>query len=173
MAFTINSKGTCVPDKNSLSLFRGVQMEINRFLALKNKRLLTVDGKLGSNTLEAINFIQGLYISDSAHPSVFAQNCSVLSEHAASYAENLRKLAATMNAPVVPAPSSIVRRILNPQPKVDPSTGEISYPPSVATAGLFGVPFWAIALVGAGGGYYYFNKTKGGKKQWKALTKGS
>jgi len=168
--YTISSKGSCIP-KNSkvLFVFQSVQKEANRFLDAQSKPLLICDGKLGSKTLAAINSVKNTFPTSGAL-GVHVSSCTKVADNPATYYNSLNSIANQNRLAIVECPPrSIIQKITEPEPRVQPD-GTVIYP-GVATAGLGGVPYWLIALIG-GGSYYYFYKTKGGKKTLKSLTGG-
>lgn len=155
-AYTV-SKGVCVPTHDTvLFVFKEIQREVNRFLDAANVDLLTVDGKLGPATIAGVN----LAVKGTSLPGV--TSCTQIADAPSTYYNGLKAMADAKKLAIVMDPLSIFRTVSNPQPKVDPS-GNVSYPSS----GLFGIPLWYLALVGVGGGYYYFYKTKSGIKRRK------
>jgi hypothetical protein len=153
--------GVCRPQTfEALDLYKGIQNEANRTLNAQGADLLFVDGRIGDKTRKAINKVLGSSFPD----------CTAIAERATSVFSQLKQLADSRNLGIVAPPENIVRSVVSPPSEFDAETGQVVHP-SLATAGFMGVPLWAIALFGAGG-YYYFKKTKGGKKQWKSLTGG-
>lgn len=151
--------GVCRPQTlEALERYKSIQRETNRVLDTQGKKLLFVDGRIGSSTRNAVNTVLGSNFSD----------CSEIANKANTVLNQLATLARQL--PVVADPDDIVRKVLSPPSSFDVETGQVVNP-SVATASLGGIPLWALALVGVGG-IYYFKKTQGGKKQWKSLTGG-
>lgn len=145
------SSGVCTPTHSLvLTVFKNIQREVNRFLDAADRSLLTVDGKLGKKTVDGINMALA---NSMAFPTV--SSCRQVANDPATYYNGLKELADRRKlVAMVMDPESIIRHITNPQPKAQPD-GTIVYP-SMATAGIGGVPYWAIAL--AVGGLYYANK---------------
>jgi hypothetical protein len=153
--------GVCRPQTfEALDLYKGIQNEANRSLSAQGADLLFVDGRIGEKTRKAVNKVLGASFQD----------CAQIANSAQKVLTQLTSLANSRNLVIVAPPESIVRSVVSPPSKFDEETGQVVHP-SLATAGFMGVPLWAIALFGAGG-YYYFKKTKSGKKQWKSLTGG-
>lgn len=167
--YSVNSKGTCVPSNDlAFFAFKLVQNEANRFQDAAGRELLVCDGKLGKNTLAAINSVANTFPTTGVLGKT-TSSCKEVADNAGNYAAALKNVADQQKLPIVTCPKGIIQQITHPEPKIDES-GTVVYP-SIATAGFGGVPLWLIALAGVGG-VYYFKKTKGGKKQWKSLTGG-
>jgi hypothetical protein len=163
--YTIKN-GVCIPkDKITLLAYKGVQNEANRFQAEAKKKLLVCDGKIGKNTLAAVNAVASMFPVTGILGQP-ATSCRHIADQALPYGGALRAKADQQKLPIVPCPEGIVQRITRPLPKVDALTGEVTYP-----GGPGGIPWWVYALAAGGGGYYYFTQTKSGKKQWQSLTK--
>jgi hypothetical protein len=161
MSFKIVNN-VCRPlDSADLDNFKGIQREANRFLDEHNKTLLFVDGRIGNKTRDAVNFVLGSTFRD----------CAAIAEKAPQVLSQLRTLAASRQLAVVQDPESIVRSAISPPSTFDPETNTVVNP-SFSTAGFGGVPFWLMALVGAGGYYYFYKKPKGKKKKSKSLMGG-
>jgi len=153
--------GVCRPQTfEALEQYKGVQRETNRLLDMQDAKLLYVDGRIGDKTRLAINKVLGTSF----------KTCSEIADRIATLWVSLKGLAESSNAAVVADPESPVRSVISPPSKYNAATNKVVHP-SISTAGIAGVPLWAIALFGAGGAYY-FRKTKSGKKQWKSLTGG-
>jgi hypothetical protein len=170
MNYSINSRGTCIPkDKTTLLMFKAVQNEANRFQGAAGKKLLVCDGKIGKYTVAAVNGVKNMFPVTGSLGTVVT-SCSQIANSSVVFANNMKEVADMNGLDIVACPDGFLQQITRPEPEVD-SSGRVTYP-SMATTGVGGVPLWILALTGAGG-YYYFKKTKSGKKQWKALTKGS
>lgn len=168
-SYKISSSGVCTPSNSiALTVFKNIQREVNRFLDEADKTLLTIDGKIGQKTLDGINLVHTMFPTSGLLGGT-ATKCSQVADDPAGYYNALKAIADANELAIVMDPVSIVRTITNPQPRVDPS-GSVSYPAPIATAGIGGVPYWLIAVVG--GSYVYFFQTKSGKKQLKSLRGG-
>lgn len=153
--------GSCRPQTfKALEQYKGVQRETNRLLDIQDMKLLYVDGRIGDKTRLAINKVMGTSF----------KTCSEIADQIGSLLISLKSRADGRNAAHLDDPERPVRNIVAPPSRYDSATNTVVHP-SIASAGIAGVPLWAIALFGVGGAYY-FRKTKGGKKQWKSLTGG-
>lgn len=162
----IVKNGVCIPkDKATLLVYKAVQNEANRFQAAAKKKLLVCDGKIGKNTMAAVNAVASMFPVTGVLGRA-ATTCSHIADQALAYGGALRGVADQNKLAIVPCPEGIVQRITRPLPKVNAVTGEVTYP-----GGPGGIPWWVYALAAGGGGYYYFTQTESGKKQWKSLTK--
>ncbi len=165
--YKLSSKGSCVPvNKVAFFVYKNIQKEINRFLDKANKTLLTCDGKIGEKTLVAINRVKSMYPTTGVLGTTIS-SCTKVAENPASYYLALSTIANQNNLNVVACPDSIIRRILSPSPKINPD-GDLAYP-NWKTAGVGGIPFWAMLLLG--GGSYYYLYGGGKKKTRKSLTR--
>jgi hypothetical protein len=154
--YTIKS-GTCIPSNwASVLLFKGVQKEANRFLDASGKKLLACDGKIGKNTVAAVNSVSKMYPTSGILGGV-ASSCKQIADNSLGYASAMKAKADQHNLAVPACPKGIVQKITNPEPVEQPD-GSIAYP-SPASASIGGVPLWLIAVVGVGG-IYYLKKTK-------------
>jgi hypothetical protein len=158
MNYTISSGGTCVPrDKTTLFTFKLVQNEANRFLDALNKSLLACDGKLGKNTLAAVNGVGSRYPTTGLLGKT-TTSCREIADNPGGYAVALKTLADQNKLAMPACPKGIIQKITHPEPVVQ-IDGSVTYD-SPATAGVGGIPYWAIALVGVGGLYYLKKKGK-------------
>jgi len=150
----IIKNGVCIPkDKIALLAYKAVQNEVNRFQAKAGKKLLVCDGKIGKNTMDAVNAVASMFPVTGVLGRP-ATSCKHIADQALPYMSALQNVANQNKLPVPPCPKGIIQKITRPLPKVDNVTGEVSYPPS-ASMDIMGVPLWIIALFGAGGYYYY------------------
>lgn len=157
MSFLVVS-GVCRPQTfEALELAKGIQRQTNRVLDSTNKKLLFVDGRIGSKTISAVNVALG---------SSF-QNCSDIANNAKSILAQLKNLANSQNLVIVADPESIVRSTFSPPSQFNSETNQVEHP----RLSVAGVPILYLALAGFGG-YYYFYKTKSGKKTRKSITGG-
>lgn len=141
------ASNVCIPEHNVvLTVFKNIQREVNRFLDDAGRPLLTIDGKLGSRTVDGINFAT----ANTPLPTI--SSCKQVADDPATFYNGLRAIADNRELALVMDPMNIVRTFVSPQPRVEPS-GRVVYP-SAATAGIGGVPYWALALAGVGGLYY-------------------
>ena len=151
--------GVCRPQTfEVLKLYKGIQRETNRLLDILNKKLLYVDGRIGDSTRKGVNLaLDGAY-----------GTCAEIASKAQSIFNVLRQQANARNAPVVADPDRLIASIISPPSKFDPDTNTVINP-NWKTAGVGGIPFWAMLLLG--GGSYYYLYGGGKKKTRKSLTR--
>jgi hypothetical protein len=169
MAYEISKTGICIPkDDSTLAVFKNIQKELNRFLDAEKKTLLTCDGKLGKQTLAALNGVVSKFPIIKMIAGGNVTSCATIADNPSAFYNGLQHLANESKLAVVACPGGIIRKILSPEPTVSPS-GVVSYDAGGGGCNIAGIPCWYIALAAAGGGYYYFYKTEGGKKKRKSL----
>jgi hypothetical protein len=154
--YTIKS-GTCIPGNwASVAIFKEVQKGANRFLDASGKKLLVCDGKLGKNTLTAVNSVAQMYPTSGVLGET-ASSCKQIASNALAYVGALKTKADQHNLAVPACPRGVIQRITNPMPVEQPD-GTVAYA-SPMSASVGGLPLWMLAVAGLGG-LYYLKKTK-------------
>jgi hypothetical protein len=170
--YSVSSKGTCTPiSLSALIAFKLIQKEANRFQDAAGKKLLACDGKIGSNTVAAINGVATMFPTSGVLGKPVT-SCRQVADSSTVYVGAMKGIADQNKLAMPACPKGIIQSITNPEPVVDEVAGTVVYPGIFTATGPGGLPLWLIALMGVGG-VYYFKSTKGGRKQWKSLTGGS
>lgn len=159
MAEFLIVRGVCRPETpEALEIYKGIQREINRAYDAQGKKLIRVGGRIGDDTRKGVNALL----------STSYKTCSEVANRAASIWGSLKRLMDERQLPIVADPAWGIADIFDPPSKFDPDTNKVINP-DWKTAGVGGIPFWAMLLI-SGGGYYYLYG--GGKKKTrKSLTR--
>jgi hypothetical protein len=149
----MTARGSCKPtDSATYELFSNIQRQANRFLSRANKPLLAIDGILGSKSVAAINEAMGDQYT-----------CKTIADRGEQVLFLLRKGADALGLLMVADPDDIITKVTNPKPVIQ-KDGAVVYPEGgLLQAGLGGVPYWVLALVG-GGAYVLWRKKAKRKK---------
>lgn len=162
--FTLTARGSCKPsDKATLFVFKTIQMQANRFLDSAGETLLTCDGIIGSKTLAAVNSV-GTKFPVSGVLGAPAASCQDIANNPTQYSIALKTVADQHKLSTPECPRGIIRKITSPEPVVS-SDGKVSY----ESSNILGFPWWAWALLGGGGGAYWYHQkyNKGVQKPFK------
>lgn len=152
-SYTITSRGSYKPTtKDGLAEYRALQRQANRHLDYMGTALLVCDGIIGVKTHTAVENILGMSVARSE-----------LADNTGRYTTDLANLAESMHLAVPECPSTVITKFVRPMPTVN-ADGSVQY----ETEGLMGVPYWALALVAAGG-YYAYQRKQGVKKPFKVF----
>lgn len=142
--------GICLPmDSASLASFKSLQREMNKALKANGRSLVSVDGRIGPQTLSSYKWIANKY----GMPGGDFSSCDEMAPVADALIVEL--YAVTRSLPTVPDPSGS-------KPSVVAPGGGITHPPGIGKAGFvefFTTPV-GLAMVGAGVFLFLMNRDK-------------
>lgn len=168
--------GVCLPmNAATLATFKELQRQTNRILAKAGKKLISVDGRIGPATVNAVadamTWLGSKAISAEAQAmglawaNIRGQPCDTIAKSADLIVERIQQVAAEMNYPAVadprasqPSQPSTSGGVVHPPPSVIQSTAAVSaltYLPSgfqsplgAAALGVAGLALFKFAIPG-------------------------
>jgi hypothetical protein len=152
-----NIGGVCVGSNDyTRNLFADLQRQLNRVASIKGAGRITVDGKIGNQTVELANRVMDPSIWEQSFlEKVFGTKtgCDAIASSAVDIAVAARRYADAFGV----APAEVKREMSSPK-KVAAAAPPASRSP---------VPIWLLGAAVLGGGYWYYTKKKRKTKKRK------